>query len=193
MNIEQKLRTAEVRRWHIVRLSAEQTVGDHVYCVTQLAMELVRLLVIPNPSWTVGQLLEECLHHDIEESLTGDIPSPTKQQARKMGFDWNEAIHMLVPLAGPPAHPQIADIIKMADLLDAWRFVKKYKINNHGIVVENRLLAAINLHALMCGRAPHWTSFENEWRSFHLESRWELVTRQIMIDMFREPRELVDG
>jgi hypothetical protein len=164
MNIEQIIRTAEVRRWQIVRLAVDQSVGEHVYCVVQIARELYRALHI-SPfcrNWGEKDLVYAATFHDIEEGLTGDIPSPTKRAAQQMGFDWNDAIHQLVPEQNF-ALREIEDIIKAADLLDAWRFVQTYRISPHGLVVRDRLHQKLLDYAMQMHREPRWSELGVSW------------------------------
>lgn len=150
MNLEQILRTAEVRRWHILRLSNEQSVGEHVYCVIHTAIALYEAMGKPS-NVDVRNLITIAAYHDKEEGLTGDIPSPTKAAARSVGIDWNMAVHRMVPdvvIPGCPnidtvEHLRLKSIIKLADLIDAWRFVQFYRVNPHGDVVRDRLHALI--------------------------------------------------
>lgn len=193
MNIEQILRTAEVRRFHILRLAVDQSVGEHVYCVAHIARALY-LTAWPNRydrpwrlGWDQRDLMFCAMFHDIEEGLTGDIPSPTKAAAKKMGFDWNDAISQLVPCMPDPTIPTMADVIKLADLIDAWRFVRTYKINPHGAVVCDRLNALVITKADEMNKAERWRDFGDQCPD------WLEVARRVMIDITQPVKELIDA
>lgn len=178
MNLEQILRTAQVRRFHIVRLGCEQTVGEHVYCVTHIAIALWQEL---RPPVSVADLVLWCMSHDIEEGLCGDIPSPTKRAALSLGFDWNDAIRSLVPDAKQPPD-MIEDLIKMADLLDAWRFAQTYAISPHGYLVRDRLYKLVFDKADELQTLPRWKA-----------SDWREAVRSVTIALTAPVQELTDA
>jgi 5'-deoxynucleotidase YfbR-like HD superfamily hydrolase len=61
---------AAVKRFHTMRTSRTQTVGEHSYGVAML-------VTLVEPDCSVA-LLKAALTHDLHEQSTGDIPSPAK-------------------------------------------------------------------------------------------------------------------
>ena len=70
-----------VKRWHMIRMSDEQSVAEHSYNVAMLTIKLLRDLdkngyygITPEEQLAV---LEWALCHDIHEIEHGDVPSPS--------------------------------------------------------------------------------------------------------------------
>jgi len=67
---------AFVPRWVILRRNRQQYLAEHSYFVAVYADQLARLI-----GWTgdYAALMRYALWHDIEETITGDIPGPAKR------------------------------------------------------------------------------------------------------------------
>lgn len=73
-----ELRTASVvPRWSVVWTLTRDTVANHSFFVTFYAREIARLI-----EWggDIGDLMFRALTHDLDETVTGDIVSPVKQE-----------------------------------------------------------------------------------------------------------------
>jgi len=191
MNIAQILRTAEVERFHILRLTHRQTVGQHVYCVAHLALQLLqglpddtRLHLKQAYGWDHREMSYAALFHDIEESLTGDVPSPTKRAAMMLGFDWNSTIEQLVPGLPSAGNGTMASVLKMADLIDAWRYVYTYRCNPHGAHVAGRLAGVVSAYAATMNAMPAWVK---------LSVNWQAESRKLCNAIFQPVQELTDA
>jgi 5'-deoxynucleotidase YfbR-like HD superfamily hydrolase len=83
--------------------------------------------------------------HDVDESETGDIPTPTKRAMRENGVEPNSLFKTQGLLPEPPPH--IKDIVKMADLLENWFFIHEHgsgaRARRSEVGVKQKLLAAI--------------------------------------------------
>lgn len=84
---------AYVPRWAIARTIRQQYVIEHQYFVTVYAMAIARAI---DYQGDMVQLIEYCLWHDVEETITGDITGPAKKgivgpQAEKYLNDQMEA------------------------------------------------------------------------------------------------------
>lgn len=85
LTLNQLLRCAHVKRWHIMRVAREQNVAEHQWCVTTIAVALLDAIgdgkVPYKPTaeqmlWTIGW----AMIHDTPEVVTGDIPAPMSQR-----------------------------------------------------------------------------------------------------------------
>lgn len=76
----QLVRACDTKRWTIVAVKREQTVGEHHYRVWVLAMSLYDSLMggTPHNSFERQGVGEWALVHDADEIWTGDLPSPIK-------------------------------------------------------------------------------------------------------------------
>lgn len=87
------LHQSYVDRWHIAPMHREQTVADHAYRVTIIAVELAHVL-----GWTMDDLItitHMALLHDADEVMTGDVPGPSKSDQWPVLDDF----HALVKVA----------------------------------------------------------------------------------------------
>lgn len=112
LQIQDKLRAAHVDRWHIVNTARRQSLAEHSYNVAMIAMDLCNRL--GKEEWR-ERVAVMALHHDLEEVVTGDIPSSAKPP--KM---WEPG----------PWTPE--KIVKVADLIDAHVFIQEYRVGNQG-------------------------------------------------------------
>ena len=69
---------AHIPRWVILRKNRQQNLAEHSYYVTLYADQVARLI-----GWqgNYGDLMRYALLHDIDETITGDIPGPAKRAA----------------------------------------------------------------------------------------------------------------
>jgi len=76
----QLLRACDTKRWTIVAVTREQTVGEHHYRVWVLALSLYDSLMggTPHNSFERQGVGDWALVHDADEIWTGDLPSPIK-------------------------------------------------------------------------------------------------------------------
>lgn len=75
-------RGGQVRRYHTVSTLSTETVASHSYLVAWC----VALITGGKPS---AELLMAALQHDIAESVTGDLPAPSKRELR-IGVQFEE-------------------------------------------------------------------------------------------------------
>lgn len=95
-------RLQHVPRWAVVPTIKKQTVAEHVYQYGAILMYLKEFVVLPEEDW--AHLFEDLWHHDMEESVTGDTPSPSKVKPRLSTL------------------PRISKVSKLADCLEAYVF-----------------------------------------------------------------------
>lgn len=116
MKINDILRATGVTRWHIVRTVRPQSLAEHTFDVTMIARAIAKIAGYDDAEITKAALL-----HDLDEIVTGDIPTPTKQKARDNGWELNDLYKEITgrELSADEALViQLAD--KMADLHWLW-------------------------------------------------------------------------
>lgn len=87
---DRALRTlAHVPRWAILRVNRRQSVAEHSYYVAVYALEIARAI-----GWKgdLGRLAMVALTHDVDEVVTGDVPSPVKKHGREADPEWLRAM-----------------------------------------------------------------------------------------------------
>jgi len=76
---------AYIPRWAIARRNRQQYLAEHSYFVTVYADQIARMI-----DWKgdFAELMRYALYHDLDETVTGDIPGPAKRAAwRKEGIE----------------------------------------------------------------------------------------------------------
>lgn len=137
-------RTSDVKRWGIVRTSREQTVAEHSYHVAMIACRICNL-VGEDPN----RVLWTALTHDLPEVMTGDIATPLKDL---LGEEVNTRLKDLenkMTLYGVKMAPQdetIAQIVKLADLIEAAAFISEYGCGEYADTVRKKLVARVEAH-----------------------------------------------
>lgn len=122
-------RLSVVPRWVIAPTIQRQNVAEHSYHVAQTARWLMQFHASKEAderAWKAltADVVERALDHDVEEAATGDRPTPSKQ---------GKVYH-----AGMP---QVAIIVKIADILEALAFLHEEKQMGNsrlGVLFEER-------------------------------------------------------
>lgn len=67
-----------VPRWAILRRTRNQSLAEHSYFVALYADQIARMI-----GWSgdLAELMRYSLYHDLDETVTGDIPGPAKRAA----------------------------------------------------------------------------------------------------------------
>jgi hypothetical protein len=146
---EKALTLSHVPRWAIVDTNRNQTVSDHTYRVCTIALELVNRINVTHTmmSIDVGRVLFIGIYHDIEEGITGDMPTPFKREMERLyNVQWPGVDAKEKNLEG--------SIINMADAIEAYTFLKRYSIVPDGRVAEGMRdhvnTAKDELHRYLC-------------------------------------------
>lgn len=111
MNIQDQMRMASVKRWHIIDTSKTQNVAEHTFNVMLLYAEFCRRL--DRAELCLNDMVK-IMFHDAEEVTTGDIPSPAKDERPLGGLAETELI------------------FKACDALEALFFIWQYGIGRTG-------------------------------------------------------------
>ena len=122
-------RLSNIKRWLIVETSREQSVAEHSYNVTILAMRVASVLNLP-----VGRIVFRALLHDAEECWTGDIPSPIKDGPVLEKETLSLMMGDLYKLDDD--HHLIYNVVKLCDVAEAIKFLKIYGVGKHAKSVE---------------------------------------------------------
>lgn len=79
---KQVCKLSNVKRFAALKLDREYSGADHSYRVAMLGMLIVDEYNSQNPKKPINceEVLRKALLHDLEESITGDIPTPVKQE-----------------------------------------------------------------------------------------------------------------
>ncbi|EAR10459.1 5'-deoxynucleotidase [Reinekea blandensis] len=130
-----------IRRWGLMRNVTEENVMEHSWQVATIAhaLALIRtdVLNLNDDGFTPEQVATTALYHDCSEIITGDMPSPVKYHSQTISDAYkrieDEAEEEILSLLPAPLtksfssfllhrniHPDIAAIVKTADLISAY-------------------------------------------------------------------------
>lgn len=120
-----------VQRWGIVRMSKRQSVAEHSYIVSVLAMAIAENMYYEFDSQkrdTVQVAVQWSLLHDMPEVVTGDIPASFKRYL-KLDTEMEVLFPKYCGLEHDVRHQQGFDIFFAADNLEAIKFAEAYCID----------------------------------------------------------------
>lgn len=128
--IEKMLDLQYVQRWTTVGTTRESNVAVHSFNVAVIAMAIYRE-IYNKVGYTERDVCYYAIIHDYLEAYSGDISTPVKEAMRKSGFcpdrfDYGAPREML-PKDGMPQA-----IVKMADLIDNWNFIREHADGTRG-------------------------------------------------------------
>jgi hypothetical protein len=116
MKINDILRASGVTRWHIVRTVRPQSLAEHTFDVVMIARAVAKIA-----GYDDYEIIKAALLHDLDEIITGDIPTPTKIRARSNGWELNDLYKTVTGRELSPDESLIVQLSdKMADLHWLW-------------------------------------------------------------------------
>lgn len=137
------LRIGHIKRWHNVNTIREQTVAEHSYLVTIIALDLFFTIVEPEiHDVSLTNLLIGALFHDAPEAASGDTPTPAKRLLRQISGDpllFDKVDSFLLPTTpyiGGQIGPHIEKFIKMADAIEGCHWISENGAGTHAKVVQ---------------------------------------------------------
>ena len=117
-------RLSVITRWVVVNTIKKQSVAEHCFNVERIAHNIARLWFGYSDAPTLYRISQIALHHDDDESITGDLPSPAKNVLSEAYLD---AHRDLWYNRDGPEH----DVVKLADKMEAyWFLTMESKLGN---------------------------------------------------------------
>jgi len=151
MNLADIYRLADTKRWQIVKTAKPQSVAEHMYAVAMIARRIG--MAIGMTKAEIADCVEWALWHDVPEVYTGDIAAPVKQHMyeacggdplagleRKLcGEEYTEIEHRSLYENGGI----IRRVVKLADLMEAIKFLQQNACTDHGHLVKAKIWDAM--------------------------------------------------
>lgn len=151
------LRIGHIKRWHNVNTIREQTVAEHSYLVTIIALDLYASVAgVPAEPVPMMPAIEEyvcmvrdllklligAIFHDAPEAASGDTPTPAKRLLRQISGDpalFQKVDDFLMPqlpyiLEKMPIH--LEKFVKMADAIEGCHWISENGAGTHAKVVQ---------------------------------------------------------
>ncbi len=136
MKINDILRASGVTRWHIVRTVRPQSLAEHTFDVVMIARAIAK-----NAGIDDYEIIKAALLHDLDEIVTGDIPTPTKERARQNGWELNE---LYKSVTGREITDHEATIIHLADKMADLHWLWLHALGPHSNQVYETLAETYN-------------------------------------------------
>lgn len=143
LNLRDIYRSADVKRWQIVKIARPQSVAEHSFMVAMIAARICEIegLVFRDA------VIAHALTHDLAEVVTGDVASPLKKVLGEGLSNLNKFEDRVV-VGGfkdvPPfSHEIVHEIVKVADLIEAVKFLRENAMSDHGRDVEAKIYKRI--------------------------------------------------
>jgi len=143
LTLHQLLRCRHVKRFHIVNTARQQTVAEHSWSTAIITQHLCDALGLLLSTDDKLLMLEWALLHDTPETVIGDIPTPmtdvighllsTTEHNTSMRWSMRQA------WAFSTHHGLPAEIVKMADIIEAISFLHHDAVGEHAQRVRNAL------------------------------------------------------
>lgn len=125
------MQLAFVPRWSIIRTIRQESVAEHSYFVAVITKEICDIL--RTDSSKLGEFLWYALDHDIEESITSDIPSPIKNYIEvKYEKLYPELARRRLNI-NPPT-PYVWSIVKLADIAACIFYLQSERLMGNGTI-----------------------------------------------------------
>ena len=165
MNINDILLAQNIKRWTIVSTIQQQSLAEHLFNVAMIARDIAVEADMDDTN-----IVKYALDHDLDEIMTGDIPSPAKE---RLGIktDYNGK-------SQSRCTEEEKVIVKAADLIDAYLFIKHNAHDRHGRQVLsymehklNEFLIGANMAFPSVGDAIENTMAMLEFGRFEIEDR----------------------
>lgn len=137
------LRAGHIKRWHNVNVAREQTVAEHSYMVTLIALHMFnRTVDVRTDKETALHVVLRALFHDSPEIVAGDMPTPAKRFMRELTGDStifekvDDALMPTLPYLGTPmGDSKLGRFIKMADAIEGAHWIGENGVGKHAQIV----------------------------------------------------------
>lgn len=131
LNIQDILRAEDVKRWTIVNTTRNQSLAEHTFNVIAISRDLCRRLKKVD-----DQAIKYAFDHDLDEILTGDIPTPAKKM---MGVN-----SQYVGKSRERCTSLDVAIVSVSDVIEAIRYININGLGRHAAQVVDYLVNKLN-------------------------------------------------
>jgi 5'-deoxynucleotidase YfbR-like HD superfamily hydrolase len=137
MELNDILRASFVKRWIITPTTREQSLADHTFNVVMIARAIAKKLDIDDVN-----IMKAAIVHDLDEIMTGDLPTPLKRKAMESGYNLSQLYETVTKRE---LRPREETIVHLADRMEAIWFMYNFKAGQIGNQVEHELCKSFYL------------------------------------------------
>jgi len=146
LTVNQLMRVAHLRRWHMVRTARDQTLAEHITLVQIIGLDVVARL--GHDQFLQEQVRRWAYWHDMPEVVTGDVSPPFKTMAdtRVRGIiddiecDIDRRYESVMSATSETA----LTIVKFADMLEAALFLRDEGIGPRAAEIAAEIESAVD-------------------------------------------------
>jgi len=135
IKIQDVLRAGHIKRWNIINTTRQQTLAEHLFNVAMISDTIMNALEKTDLRDIV---LAWALVHDAPEVVCGDTPTPTKRRMEHHGLDMEKIYDEIDPTYKATKETALEvdfgmpwKIVKAADLIEAYHFLKENGVGSH--------------------------------------------------------------
>lgn len=130
IQIQDVLRAGHVPRWQLCDTTRTQSIAEHMFNVTFIVRHMCAFMGITGDE--MNELMMYGLQHDLDEVITGDMPTVTKNRLRNKGFEPNG----LLDIPDVVIDDEFArQLVKMADLIESAWWIQEHQVGRHAAKV----------------------------------------------------------
>ena len=126
------LRCQHIHRWTIVNTAKGQSLAEHSFNVAMIARDIAVEAGMDDLN-----IIKYALDHDLDEIMTGDIPSPAKARMGMNTMDSGGEDFFYKGKSLSKCSKEEVLVVTAADLIDSYLFIKYNQIGRQGQVVFN--------------------------------------------------------
>lgn len=131
LNIQDILRAEDIKRWTIIKHTGDQSLAEHTFNVIAISRDICRRMGVSDVA-----VIKYAFDHDLDEILTGDIPTPAKDRLKLedsyCGGSKDDC-----------TSTEIA-IVNLADIIEALRFINVHGLGRLSAQVMDGLILRLN-------------------------------------------------
>lgn len=137
-----QMRVGHVKRWHMVRVMREQTLGEHLARVQLIAMDVLDEYAKTDDRLRL-QVLQWALWHDMPEVVTGDVSPPYKSMMREHNYTLAHTIDKSIDerfeTLSRKSNEIAQIVVKFADLAEAALFLEEEGWGHRAVEIKCEL------------------------------------------------------
>jgi len=161
LSIQDLMLAQDVKRWVIVRTAKDQSLAEHTFNVVMIARAICKELGVRD-----DKVIKYALDHDLDEILTGDIPTPAKD---RLGINTAYDGKSFEECNG-----EEKSIVALADIIEAMHFLNENQIGRHAQTVTTYLLERYQTRCnLLNATQPKLIKAANQVVTYLLDGEFE--------------------
>lgn len=141
IQVQDILRAGHVPRWQLCDTTRTQSVAEHMFNVAFIVRDMCVYMGIYGDEQ--NELVMYGLRHDLDEVITGDMPTVTKERLRKLGYEPNGLIRTTDTVIKDAFARQL---VKTADLIESAWWISEHGVGRHAKEVAEHIGQRLDEH-----------------------------------------------